>query len=109
MTLTSATSLRTSALVMTSKKGAEVRDRLLAVLLRLLLVDGDVVRVDGILRGRGVDGARVPDEVLEELVRILLKHHEPRGLDDVARVVDEPLAVAAERVEIHGRVLQHVS
>ena len=65
---------------------------MLAVALRLLLIDrDDLVRV--LLGLVKVRVARVPDKVLEELVRVLLLDDKPRGLNDVARVGDELAAL----------------
>ena len=75
----------------------------LAIILGLLLVDGeDIVGV--LLRRVNIDVARVPDEALEELVRVLLLNHHSCSLDDVACILDELLAVWGERVDVDGGV-----
>jgi hypothetical protein len=61
------------------------------------LFGGDGGELGGVLLGAvDVDVAGVPDEVLEELVRVLLADHRLRRLDDVARVLDQLAAVGGQ-------------
>jgi len=53
-----------------------------------------------LLRLVKLDIAGMPDEVLEQLVRVFLLDHEAGCLDDVAGVLDELLAVGGELVEV---------
>ena len=49
--------------------------------------------------------AGMPDELLEELVRVLLFDHDAEGLDDFARVVDKFAAFRRELILVNGRVV----
>lgn len=85
------------------EEGAEVGDRLSTILLGVVLGDGvSRVSVDLGLVEVGLGG--VPDEVLEELVGVLVLDDQASGLDDVARVGDEFLAVGRELIHLDGRV-----
>jgi hypothetical protein len=78
------------------EEGAEVLDGLVAV--GAGLFGGDGGELGGVLLGAvDVDVAGVPDEVLEELVRVLLADHRLRRLDDVARVLDQLAAIGGQR------------
>jgi hypothetical protein len=76
---------------------------LLPVIRSLLLINRQhLPRI--LLRLVKLDVAGMPDEVLEQLVRVFLLDHEAGRLDDVAGVLDELLAVGGELVEVDGGV-----
>ncbi len=76
---------------------------------RLSLLSGDGEDIVGILLvATDVGATGVPNEVLEELVCVLLLHHEARSLDDVADVADELLAIGAELLDVDEGVVADV-
>ena len=50
----------------------------------------------------------IPQEVLEDLIRILLLNHEAASLNDIAAILNEFLAVWRELSLIHDRVVENI-
>jgi hypothetical protein len=44
---------------------------------------------------------RMPDEILEQLVGVLLLHHQPRRLDDITGILDKFAAIRGKLIDIH--------
>lgn len=88
-------------------ESAEVLHGRLAIILDLLTVDGKhFVRV--LLCAIDVDIARVPDEVLEDLIGVLLLDELAESLEDVVGVVDKPLALGGKGVGVGEGVVGEV-
>ena len=89
------------------EKRAKMLNGLLTVRLDLAPIDGeDLV---GVLLGLvETDVTGVPDEVLEDLIGVLLADEGTEGIDDVARVGDELLALRGERVGVGEEAVIYV-
>lgn len=86
---------------------AEVLRGLVGVGTRFVLVDrNDFIGV--LLRARGIGVTRVPEEVLEELIRVLLARNEASGVEDFTYVLDKCLTRLGELVGGNGRMLESI-
>ena len=71
----------------------------LAIIPRLGLINRQhLIRI--LLRLGNIYILRMPHEILEQLVCVLLLDHQPRSLDDIARILDGLAAVWGELVDI---------
>ena len=85
-----------------------MRNRLLPIRPRLIRIN-QRNRIRVLLRTGEVDRARVPEEVLEELVGVLLLDNLAGGFDDVAGILDEALTGGGELDNDHGGIVANVA
>jgi len=52
---------------------------------------------------------RMPDKILEQLVGVLLLHHQPRRLDDIAGILDKFAAIRGKLIDIHWGCILNIS
>jgi hypothetical protein len=80
----------------------------LTVRSRGLSVDGKaVVDIAGDER-LALDVARMPDELLEELVGVLVADNRPGGVDDVTCVLNQLATLAGKLAQVDGRVVEEI-
>lgn len=99
------------------EEGTEVSDGLVGVALQLLLIverGGTLSSVRALSlrlseRGGEVRTARIPEEVLEELVAVLGGNDITGRVDDIADVLDETLAFRGECGSVDGRVVMCIA